>query len=259
MKPLVSIIMPAFNAEKYIGEAIVSIQNQTFSNWELIIVDDCSTDTTLEIVNAACAKDTRITLIQLAQNSGTGVARNLALSNCTARYIAFLDADDLWRNDKLQKQLDFLQTNNFGFCFSYYDLITAEGTETGTQITAPDTLSFSNMFACNWIGNLTAIYDSEMVGRLTIDSSRKRQDWTLWLKILKKVPFAYAIPESLAYYRVGNQSVSSEKIALLKYNYNVYRKHHKLNVFASLLSMLQFLTVHFLVKPTYIKKKVSEN
>ena len=259
MKPLVSILMPAFNAEKYIGEAIISIQNQTFANWELIIVDDCSTDATVKIVQAASAKDTRILLKQLPQNSGTGIARNLALSVSNGRYIAFLDADDLWRNDKLQKQLDFLQTNNFGFCFSYYDLITAEGTETGTQITAPNTLSFSNMFACNWIGNLTAIYDSEMVGKLTIDSSRKRQDWILWLKILKKVPFAYAIPESLAYYRVGNQSVSSSKIALLKHNYNVYRKHHKLNVFGSLISMLQFLTVHFLVKPTYIKKKVFEN
>lgn len=252
--PLVSIIMPAYNAQKYIKEAILSIQNQTFSDWELLIVDDFSKDNTVEIIKDACAKDTRITLKQLSQNSGTGVARNTALQMSEGRYVAFLDADDLWRNDKLEKQLNFLQTNNYAFCFSYYDSITAEGVSTGKQITAPDILKFSNMFVSNWIGNLTAMYDKDIVGKISIETTRKRQDWTLWLTILRKVDNAYAIPESLAYYRVGNQSVSSGKIALLNHNYNVYRKFHKLGIIASVASMFLFLSVHFLVKPAYIKK-----
>ena len=254
MTPLVSIIMPAYNAEKYIDKAILSIQDQTFSNWELLVVDDVSQDTTVQIVKDACAKDTRITLQQLTKNSGTGVARNTALQIARGRYIAFLDADDLWREDKLQKQLEFMQSNNVAFCFSYYNLINSEGIEIGKQITAPKEIMFSKLFVANWIGNLTAIYDSEMIGKMTIASARKRQDWTLWLKIVKKVKVAHVIPESLAFYRMGNQSVSSGKVALLKHNYEVYRKFHKLNIVASLASMIAFLGCHFFVKPFYIKK-----
>ena len=254
MKPLVSIIMPVYNAEKFIGEAILSIQNQTFSNWELLIVDDLSTDSTVKIIKHACAKDTRISFHQLVENSGTGVARNTALQMARGRYIAFLDADDLWREDKLQKQINFMQSNNYAFCFSYYNLINSEGIEIGKQITAPKKISFSKLFVANWIGNLTAIYDAEVVGKITISSSRKRQDWTLWLKIIDKVKVAHVIPESLAYYRVGNQSVSSGKVALLKHNYNVYRKFHKLSIAASVASIIAFLGCHFLIKPFYIKQ-----
>lgn len=254
MRPLVSIIMPAYNAEKYIGEAILSVQNQTFTNWELLIVEDVSTDNTVEIIKTACAKDIRISFQQLGQNSGTGVARNTALQISRGRYIAFLDADDLWRNDKLETQINFLQSNNFAFCFSYYDIISAEGVVTGTQVTAPESVTFSNMFSCNWIGNLTAMYDSDKVGKLTIDSARKRQDWNLWLTILRKIDKAHAIPESLAYYRRGNPSVSSGKIALLKHNYLVYRKFHQLHIVASIASMFLFLCVHFVIKPSYIRK-----
>ncbi len=254
MTPLVSIIMPAYNAEKYIRLAILSIQNQTFTNWELLIVDDFSTDNTVGIIKAASAKDIRIILKQLSKNSGTGVARNTALQMSKGRYIAFLDADDLWRKDKLQKQVEFLQTNNYAFCFSYYNIVNAVGVETGKQIRAPYNLNFSKMFCANWIGNLTAMYDSEIVGKMTIASARKRQDWTLWLKILKKVKVAHVIPESLAYYRTGNQSISSAKFSLLKHNYNVYRKFHKLNIVATIIAMTAFLYCHFVVKPLYVKK-----
>ncbi|MGV8993399.1 MAG: glycosyltransferase family 2 protein [Flavobacterium sp.] len=254
MMPLVSIIMPAYNAEKYIVGAILSTQNQTLTNWELIIVDDVSVDNTVAIIKDAFAKDTRIILHQLDQNSGTGVARNYALQKARGKYIAFLDADDLWRKDKLQIQIEFMQTNNYPFCFSYYDLIKADGSAIGKQIRAPYNLNFSKMFVANWIGNLTAIYDSEQVGKMTISAARKRQDWTLWLKLLKKVPYANVVPESLAFYRVGNQSVSSSKISLLKHNYQVYRNFHKLNTFVSIFCMLLFLMVHFFVKPFYVKK-----
>lgn len=254
MTPLVSIIMPAYNAEKYINQAILSIQNQSFINWELLVVDDFSTDNTALIVNNACAKDTRIIFTQLSKNSGTGVARNTALQIARGRYIAFLDADDLWRTDKLQRQLEFMQKNNLAFCFSYYNLINSEGIETGKQITAPKEITFSKLFVANWIGNLTAMYDSQLVGKTKISAARKRQDWTLWLKILKKVKVAHVIPESLAFYRIGNQSVSSGKVALLRHNYEVYRKFHKQNVVASVASMIAFLACHFFVKPFYIKK-----
>jgi glycosyltransferase involved in cell wall biosynthesis len=250
---LVSIITPSFNSEKFIAETIHSVQNQSYSNWEMIIVDDCSTDKTISIVEYFANKDHRIKVYKLEKNSGTGVARNTGLEKATGKYIAFLDADDLWKPKKLEIQINFLINNNLPFTFSYYDCINEQGTKLDKRVECPKNLSYRQLFFCNYVGNLTGIYEVNYFGKIAISSIRKRQDWMLWLTILKKVKSAQPIPESLAFYRIRENSISASKVNLLKHNFAVYRRFHGFNLALSLLCMTGFLFTQLLIKPRYIK------
>jgi len=253
-KSLVSIIIPTFNSEKFIAGAIQSVQNQTYQNWEIIIVDDCSVDETFSIIHEIANNDKRIQVHKLKKNSGTGIARNTALTKTTGKYIAFLDADDLWKPMKLEKQIDFLLANDLSFTFSFYDCINEEGKPLNKRVEAPRNLSYRQLFFCNYVGNLTGIYDVNYFGKITISSIRKRQDWMLWLTILKKIKIAQPIPESLAYYRIRENSISASKLDLLKHNFTVYKTFHRFNLAVSLLCMIGFLFTQLIVKPCYIKK-----
>jgi glycosyltransferase involved in cell wall biosynthesis len=252
--PLVSIITPSFNSEKFIAETIQSVQNQTYQNWEMIIVDDCSSDETVSIVTKMALLDDRIQLFQSEKNSGTGIARNTALEKSKGRYICFLDADDLWKPQKLEKQINFLKTNNLPFTFSFYDCIDEVGKPLNKTVKAPRNLSYRQLFFCNYVGNLTGIYDVNYFEKIAISSIRKRQDWMLWLTILKKIKTAQPIPESLAFYRIRENSISASKLDLLKHNFAVYRTFHGFNVVVSLLCMTGFLFTQLVIKPRYIKK-----
>lgn len=254
MSPLVSIITPTYNSEKFISDAIQSVQKQTHPNWEMIIVDDCSKDKTVEIIQNFMEEDHRIHLIQLHKNSGAGMARNTALTEAKGRYIAFLDSDDVWKAEKLSKQIAFMQTQGLPFTFSFYEHIDEKGNPLNKRIEAPQKLRYRQLFFCNFVGNLTGIYDTDYFGKIAISSIRKRQDWIVWLTILKKIKTAQPVPESLALYRIREDSVSASKIALLKPNYIVYRKFHKRSVLASLLCMIAFLFTQILIKPRFIKK-----
>jgi glycosyltransferase involved in cell wall biosynthesis len=254
MNELISIITPTFNSEKYLSTTIASILCQTYTNWELIVVDDCSTDNTSAIVKQFAAIDKRIQLFFLQSNSGTGVARNHALSKTKGKYITFLDSDDLWLPEKLEKQIRFMQQNKQFFTFCFYDCIDEEGIPLNKSVQSPKTLSYRQLFFCNYIGNLTGIYDAAYFGKIAIDKTRKRQDWMLWLTILKKIKVAKPVPESLAIYRVRKNSVSTSKTALLKHNYFVYRNFHRLNHAASLVCMIGFLFTQLVIKPLYIKR-----
>lgn len=251
MNNLVSIITPTYNSAKYISETIQSVQNQTHQNWEMIIVDDCSTDNTINIIKEFIAKDNRIQLHQLESNSGAGIARNKALSFVKGDYIAFLDADDLWLPNKLFAQLDFMEQNNLKFTFSYYNLIDEESNSLNITIKTPNEISYKQLFYANWIGNLTGIYDVYFFGIIPITTFRKRQDWIMWLEILKTLKTAKPTPQVLANYRVRKNSISSSKINLLKNNFNIYRKYHKKSIIQSILSMIHFLWIHFFVKSKY--------
>lgn len=252
--PFVSIITPTFNSAKFIAQTIQSVQNQTYNNWELIIVDDCSTDRTISIINDFIANDKRIYLYQLNQNSGAGIARNLAIEKANGRFIAFLDSDDLWKPEKLNKQVNFLISNNLPFTFSYYESINEEGNPIHKITKAPKNLTYKQLFFCNFVGNLTGIYDVNYFGKIPISKIRKRQDWIVWLTILKKIKAAKPFPESLAYYRIRTDSISASKIGLLKSNYSVYRQFHQLNIFMATLCMVGFLFVQLFVKPRYSQK-----
>ena len=251
MKALVSIITPAYNSAKFIAETIQSVQNQTYENWEMLIVDDGSTDKTEAIVLSFVNKDKRIQFHKLKQNSGAGVARNTAIEKVNGNYIAFLDSDDLWKPEKLQKQLLFMEANNLHLTFSFYDQINEEGNLLNKTITSPSIISYRMLFYCNWIGNLTGIYSVDYFGKIPISNIKKRQDWILWLTLIKKTKKAIPVRESLAYYRVRKDSISGSKLKLINYNYQVYNVFHKNNKIVAFFNLIVFLMHRLLIKPFF--------
>jgi teichuronic acid biosynthesis glycosyltransferase TuaG len=257
MEKLVSIIIPTYNSADFIADTLASVQQQTYPNWEVILVDDGSTDTTLTIAQHIAQTDHRIRIFKNPTNSGTGVTRNNALHHCQGNYIAFLDADDLWKPIKLERQLQFMQEQQQPFTFSFYECIDEIGNSLHKLVEAPRNLSYRQLFFCNYVGNLTGIYDADFFGKIAISSIRKRQDWMLWLTILKKLKSAKPVPESLAYYRIRNNSLSASKVALLQHNFAVYRQFHRYNFVVALFIMLGFLFTQLLIKPRYIKNVVT--
>jgi teichuronic acid biosynthesis glycosyltransferase TuaG len=251
--PLVSILTPNFNSEKFIAQTIESVQKQTYTNWELIIVDDCSLDRSFSIIKEMALSDKRIHFFRLEKNSGTGIARNIALSKSNGKYIAFVDSDDLWKPTKLEKQINYLTTNQLPFTFSFYECIDEDGKSVNKRVEAPISLSYFQLFFCNYIGNLTGIYNVDYFGKIAISSTRKRQDWMMWLTVLKKIKTVQPIPESLAFYRIRENSISASKMDLLKHNFAVYRRFHGFNFLVSLVCMIGFLFTQLLIKPMYIK------
>ncbi|MBU0942524.1 MAG: glycosyltransferase [Bacteroidetes bacterium] len=250
---LVSIVIPTFNSAPFIAEAIQSVQNQTYANWEIIVVDDGSTDGSVAIISEFQASDNRIQLYKLRVNSGTGIARNLGVEKAKGKYIAFLDSDDLWKPHKLEKQIQWMFTHQIPFTFSFYDCIDEGGNLTNIEVQAPKILTYKQLFFCNYVGNLTGIYDVDFFGKLPISPIRKRQDWMLWLTIIKKIKTAKPVPESLASYRIRSNSISTAKINLLQYNYAVYKQYHGYKTLVSALCMLVFLWNQILIKPKYSK------
>ena len=254
MNDLVSILIPTYNTEKFIRSTIESVQNQTYTNWEMILVDDASTDKTVSIIEEFAQKDSRIKLFKLPENRGNGFARNAALEKATGKYIAYLDADDLWFREKLEKQIQFLKANNLHFTFSFYDSIDEEGNDLNRRVESPNPLTYKQLFFCNYVGNLTAIYDADYFGKIILETSQKRQDWRIWLMILKQIKTAKPVPESLAFYRIRKDSVSSSKFKLIKHNFGVYREFHGYNFVFAVLLMIRFLYTQLIVKQKYIKK-----
>lgn len=234
---LVSIITPAYNAEKYIAETIESVLAQTYPNWEMLIVNDCSTDNTAKIVQSYAAKDKRIKLINLTENSGAAVARNTAIQNAKGRYIAFLDSDDLWKKEKLQKQLKFMQQNGYAFMFTAYEHFKNKKENIKNKVAAPKKLKYSQALKGNQIGCLTVMLDRKQIAKIKF-TEQKHEDYILWLNILKTGITAYGINESLALYRTGNsKSISSNKLQSALWTWNVYRKVQKLSILQSIYYM----------------------
>ncbi|SFU27323.1 hypothetical protein SAMN05216480_101137 [Pustulibacterium marinum] len=247
-KPLVSIITPTYNSEKFISETIQSVQNQTYPYWEMLIADDASSDDTRAIVSKFQQEDSRIKLIPLTKNRGAGYARNKAINMSSGRYIAFLDGDDCWKPEKLEKQVTLMEDKNITVCFSSYDLMDENSNPLGKTITALEEVDYAKMLKSNYVGNLTGMYNAEVLGKVYMPLIRKRQDWGLWLSCIKEAGKAVGILESLAYYRVRKDSISANKFNLLKHNYNFYRKALNFGVLKSSGYLTRFLIEHFLVK-----------
>ncbi|WP_370214844.1 glycosyltransferase family 2 protein [Mesoflavibacter profundi] len=253
MQPLVSIITPMYNSEKFILKTIESVINQTYSNWELLLIDDGSTDNTIQIVEVFKQKYSNIKLIQNLTNLGAAQSRNKGILEAKGDYIAFLDADDLWKPNKLDLQIQFMQTHNCDVSFSSYEQIDENGKPLNKLVQALPKLTYNKYLKTNYIGNLTGMYNAKTLGKITSPDLRKRQDWLLWLAAIKKSGKpALGIQESLAYYRVRQNSISSNKIELLKYNYLVYKKGLGFSTIKSLYRMLIFLWEHFMVKSKLI-------
>lgn len=225
--PIVSIITPAYNAERFIGETIESVLEQTYTNWEMIIVDDASTDQTAKIVQDYMKKDARIRFIQLNKNEGSAVARNTAMREAKGQYLAFLDSDDLWFEHKLEKQLRFMQENEIAFSFTKYVRMKEDGKVTKAIVDAPKVVDYEELMKQCVIGCLTVMLDRSKIGDLKMPNIRTRQDYAFWLKITRKGFLAYGIPEVLAKYRLVENSISRNKFKAAKQNWYVYRHIEK--------------------------------
>lgn len=252
--PLVSVVMPAYNSATFISEAIGSVLAQTWANWELLVIDDASTDSTVKIVEEYSVKHPNIRLLKNSTNQGTGAARNSGIKAATGRFIAFLDADDLWLPGKLEKQLKFMQEKNLAMTFSSYYLMDEEGKPLNKEVKALPVLTYDKLLKSNYVGNLTGIYDAQKLGKVYAPLIRKRQDWALWLEILKKLGSTRGIIEPLAFYRVRRDSVSRNKWKLLLHNFKIYRSFLNYGLLKSCRSMSRFLWEHFLVKNRQVKK-----
>ena len=223
MRPeLVSVIMPTFNASRYLADSIESILSQTYTNLELLITDDCSTDETRNILKEFSERDKRVKVKYLKENSGPGVARNRSIERAKGRYIAFCDCDDRWMPDKLERQIAHMRKHDCALCSSSYLICDENDKITGVNI-SPSHVTLGMLKRDNKIGCLTAIYDIKRLGhKFYMPAIRKRQDWALFLNILKECQICFCITEPLAYYRQRVNSVSSNKFSLVKYNVNVY-------------------------------------
>ncbi|EQB39067.1 hypothetical protein M947_07860 [Sulfurimonas hongkongensis] len=237
---LVSIITPSYNSEKFISQTIDSVLAQTYKNWEMIIVDDMSPDGANGIIEEYIKRDSRIKLIKLNKNSGPAVARNRAIEEAEGRYMAFLDADDLWKPQKLEYQVKFMRENDVAFTYSSYDLIDEDENDLGSFITKRE-ISYKEMLKTCSVGCLTAIYDVKKLGKVYMPLILKRQDYATWLKILKEEKSAKGILEPLATYRILKDSVSSNKLKAAQYQWKIYREIEKLNIFQSIYYFTQYI------------------
>lgn len=249
---LVSIITPSYNCAQFIGETIESIIAQTYTDWELLITDDCSTDNSREIIERYANTDKRIKLYRLEHNSGAGVARNTSIDNASGGYIAFCDSDDRWYPDKLEKQLAFMARHNCSFSYTSYMTCDESGDTTGIVV-CPKKVTYRSTQRDDKIGCLTAIYDVEKVGKVYMPDLRKRQDWALKLKILAKSRIALGLKEPLAVYRQRAQSLSRKKVDLIKYNLAVYRYVLGWNALRSYLFFYSVFLPSYFVKRLFLK------
>lgn len=252
MNELVSIIMPSYNTAKFISETIESVSAQTYSNWELIIVDDCSTDNTDEVVKSFLPDD-RIKYIKNEKNSGAAFSRNRALCEAKGKWIAFLDSDDVWLPEKLEKQIAFMEKNDYHFSYTNYIEIDEFSIPNGRVITGPKKVTRHGMYNYCWMGCLTVMYDAETIGLIQIADIKKNNDYAMWLKVCKKSD-CYLLDETLAKYRKRGGSISNHGYTkLIKWHYKLYREAEKRDVVTSAVLMIRNLFWGVWKKFRYVK------
>ena len=243
MIPFVSIITPCYNAESFISQTIESVLSQTYSNWEMIIVDDCSKDGSANIINNYVQSDSRIKYLKTEKPSGSpAFPRNVGIEVARGRYIAFLDSDDIWLPNKLKEQLNVINQEDVAVVFSNYEKMDSEGGRNARIIIAPTVVDYFMLLKGNCIGCLTAMYDTEKVGKHFFKRIG-HEDYLMWLSILKKGFKAQNTNTVTALYRVGNQSVSSNKLKILSWQWIILRNEEKLGLVKS-----SYFYLHYAVK-----------
>ena len=229
MNKLVSIITPSFNSARFIKKCIDSVLSQTYADWELLIVDDCSKDNSKELLFNIEKKDPRVKVTFLDNNIGSAEARNIAIRQAKGKYIAFLDSDDLWEPQKLEKQISFMQTEDIAFSFSTYQPISEDGSKLYSIIHAPKIVTYSSYLKNTIIGCLTVVIDREIAGDFEMPNISSSHDMALWLLIMKRGFDAYGLDENLARYRIVSASNTSSKWRVAKDVWKIYREVEKLS------------------------------
>jgi teichuronic acid biosynthesis glycosyltransferase TuaG len=220
--PLVSIITPSWNVERFIEETIRSVQAQTFADWELLIADDCSTDHTPQLIEAISERDRRVKLIRQPKNGGPAVARQASIHRAQGRYLAFLDSDDLWLPSKLERQLAFAREKRAALSYTAFRRINETNSTIGRLIEVPPSLTYRQLLKNTSIATLTALVDREIAGQVAM-RDEGYDDFCLWLSILRPGHTAFGLNEDLARYRVRGSSVSSRPVRSAKWVWHIYR------------------------------------
>ena len=251
---LISVIMPSYNCGEYVEETIRSVQAQTCQDWEIIFVDDCSSDDTMKRVSSMLAEDDRIRVFQNSENSGAAVSRNKALREAKGRWIAFLDSDDIWEPTKLEKQIKFMEENDYAFSYTGYQEIDEHSQLTGVKVSGPKHVTRAGMYAFCWPGCLTVMYDREKIGLIQIADIKKNNDYAMWLKVCKKAD-CYLLDECLAKYRRGRVgSVSSHSITtMIGWHYKLWHEAEGMNVLTSSFMTIVNLFFGLMKKLLYVK------
>lgn len=254
MNDLVSIIMPSYNTGNFIMESIKSVLNQSYQNWELIIIDDCSTDETDSIIKTLT--DSRIKYIKNEKNLGAAISRNKALKIATGKWIAFLDSDDLWTSDKLEKQLYFMKKIKCFFSYTCYEEINEKGNSSGKIVSGPKKITKHKMYNYCWPGCLTVMYNVDVIGTIQIKDIKKNNDYALWLKICEKAD-CYLCPMVLAQYRKGRTgSISTQKYkTLIKWHYKLWRDVESKNTIICIINTMRNLVFGIYKKIKYVHNK----
>ena len=252
---LVSIITPVYNCEQLLPETIECVINQSYKNWEMLLVDDCSTDNSASIVKKYAKNDSRIKYIKLKENSGAAIARNTALSKSKGRFIAYLDSDDLWKKEKLEKQVKFMVDNNYAFTCTDYEKIDEQGKSLNKIIRIPKKVNYNLYLRNTIIQTVGVMVDSDITGKelLVMPNIRRRQDAATWCQILKAGYDCYELPENLSYYRVVTNSLSSNKFKAVKGTWSLYRDIEKLPLLKSCYCFVGY-AFNAVKKRIYIRK-----
>ena len=252
-KELVSIIMPSYNTGRFIAETIESVIAQTYTNWELIIVDDCSTDNTDDVVRPYLS-DERICYVKNEKNSGAAISRNRALREAKGKWIAFLDSDDLWLPEKLERQLNFMNDNGYHFSYTNYEEIEENGCKRGVIVTGPKKITKTGMYNYCWPGCLTVMYNASIIGVIQVEDIKKNNDYAMWLRVCKKAD-CYLLDESLALYRRGRMgSVSTHGyMTLIMWHYKLFYNAESKNAVIAFLLTFRNIVFGVYKKVRYIK------
>lgn len=241
---MVSIVTPVYNAERFLEETILSVLNQTYKKFELILVNDCSKDNSINIIKKFMEKDCRIKCIDLKENGGAARARNIGIKSAKGKYLAFIDSDDLWKKEKLEKQVRFMERNKIVFSYTGYEMINEGGKKLGKIVKCKDVITYKDLLRYNKIGCLTVMIDISTIKNLQMEYIN-HEDYATWLKILKQGYNAYGINEPLALYRKRDDSLSGNKLKAAKWTWNIIRHVEKTPLLKSILYFNIYTFINF--------------
>lgn len=246
INPKVSIIIPLYNTKSLLKQTIDSVLAQTYTDWEIIVVDDCSTDGSFEHAQFLAEKDSRIKVYKMDQNSGPGSATKFGFEKSSGGLVAFIDSDDLWAPDKLSKQITFMEENNYEFTCTDYEQINEDGESIHRVIKCKDKAAYKTVLKTCPVGSSTVILTASLLRQVDIPTIRKNNDYTLWLRLLKIYPCIYGMHETLMYYRVWSQSISYNKFKKVKYFWIAYREYEDFSILKSLFLLMEWTVIKVL-------------